>query len=395
MIQQKINVHNTQIGFKSKSNAELRRMKWLFRLFSQPLLVSLGSKTTIALLKIKFPFVSTLVRSTIFHQFCGGRTLLETEVNVNSLKDFNILSVLDYGAEGKESTEEYNKTMNECLKALEFSSHNDSIPFVSTKITGLCPQELLYKMSAGESLNEKLVEEKSHLYKRIDAICHKAAQVGVYLFIDAEESWLQKAIDDVCETMMIRYNRHQPIVYNTFQMYRKDRLSYLKNSLQLAKEKNFFLGAKLVRGAYMEKEAQRSKALGYENPIHVSKEDTDKDYNLALEFCLENIDTISFCTATHNEASCLFQTQRMQENNIDSNHPNIMFCQLYGMSDTLTFNLADHGFRTGKYIPYGPVEDVIPYLIRRAEENSSVGGEMGRELSFINQELQRRQGRIL
>jgi proline dehydrogenase len=391
MIQQKINVQDTRVGFKSKSNADLRRMKWLFRLFSQPLLVSLGSKMTVVLLKIKFPFVAKLVRSTIFNQFCGGRTLLETEVNVNFLSEYNVLSVLDYGAEGKESTEEYNKTMNECLRALEFSSHNPFIPFVSTKITGLCPQELLYKLSAQETLDEKWMEEKSHLYKRIDAICHKAAQVGVALFIDAEESWLQKAIDDVCEAMMIRYNQTKPIVYNTFQMYRKDRLSYLHNSLQLAKEKKFYLGAKLVRGAYMEKEAKRSQALGYENPIHESKENTDKDYNLALEFCLENMDTIAFCTATHNETSCLLQTQRMQESNIDYNHPNVMFCQLYGMSDTLTFNLAEHGFRTGKYIPYGPVEDVIPYLIRRAEENSSVGGEMGRELLFINKELKRRQ----
>jgi proline dehydrogenase len=390
MIEEKINIQDTNVGFKSKSDVELRNMKWLFILFSQPILVILGANLTLFLLRIRFPFVSYIVRKTIFNQFCGGRTLLEADNNITALSNYNIASVLDYGAEGKESIEEYNKTMNESLKAIEFASSHKSIPFVSTKITGLCSHELLIKLSAGEVIDESLQEERNNLMKRIDAICHKACHLGVGLFIDAEESWIQKAIDDVCQLMMERYNKESAIVYNTFQLYRKDRFMFLKDSHLRAKNGGYFLGAKLVRGAYMEKETLRARKMGYENPIQNNKMNTDRDYNLALEYCLDNINEIGCCTATHNELSCLLQAKLMQEKSIPFNHPHLLFCQLYGMSDTLTFNLAENKFNTAKYMPYGPIKDVIPYLIRRAEENSSVGGEMGRELSFIKKEIKRR-----
>jgi proline dehydrogenase len=387
-----VNFRDTKTAFEYKSNGELKKAAWIFKLMSNSKLVAYGSKLGMKALGWGLPFTESIIEKTIFAQFCGGTSLPNTQPVINKLYDHKTLTILDFGAEAKESETDFNRTMSETLKAIDFGATNLSVPVVSAKITGMARFALLEKIHEGKALNAQEKQEWNNALKRIDVVCHHATDKQVGVFFDAEETWIQDAIDQVVNAMMAKYNRGKVYVYNTYQMYRHDRLAYLNKSHERAIEDGYMLGAKLVRGAYMEKERARAVEKGYPSPIQENKHATDNDFNSALQFCIENHETISSCCATHNEFSSYFQAEIMEQLNIPRNHPHINFCQLYGMSDHITFNLAKNGFNAAKYVPYGTVQDVVPYLIRRAQENSSVSGEMGRELGFIKQEKIRRRG---
>lgn len=384
-----IDLNNTQIAFESKNNNELRKTYWLFKLMNSPKLVKISTGLATWSLKIGLP-VEWAIKQTIFGQFCGGTTLNECSATIEHLAKYNTLSVLDYGAEAKEGEAEFDKTMREMIRVIEFASKSDTAPIISVKVTGLCRFELLEKMDKGLSLSDEEKKEYEIATKRLDSICFRAKQLGVGVFIDAEESWIQETVDFLVRLMMERNNKDRVTVYNTFQMYRHDRLAFLKESYEIAQREGYKLGAKLVRGAYMDKERKRAEEMGYPSPIQPNKAATDRDFNEAVKFCIEHQEGIGLCIATHNAQSTLLGTEIMTEKGLPPHQHNILFSQLYGMSDNLTFNIAKAGFQTAKYIPYGPVADVIPYLIRRAEENSSVSGDMSRELSFVDQEVKRR-----
>lgn len=386
----KIDFSNTEIAFKNKSDQELKKAYQLFKMMNKSWFVNLGSKLGTLAVKWNLPFSKAIVKNTIFEQFCGGTTLLNSQPTIDKLAKYNVVSLLDYGAEGKTTEEAYNRTMNENIKALEFASTNPSIPVVTTKITGLARFELLEKISAGESLSVEEEKEYSNVLKRIDAICSSASKNNTSIFIDAEETWIQDSIDSITNLMMSRYNKDKVSVFNTFQMYRHDRLAFLKKSYEEANKQGYLLGAKLVRGAYMEKERARAAEMGYDSPINPSKQVTDEKFNQGIRFCVDHYETIALCNATHNLESSALLASLIQEKNLPKDHPHLNFCQLYGMSDNLTFNLAAEGFNVGKYVVYGQVEEVVPYLVRRAQENASVTGDMSRELELYSEEIKRR-----
>ena len=385
----KVDFSDTGIAFERKSNRELKGTAFLFKMMNNNFLVNIGSHMTLWALKLRMP-IKGIIKKTIFKQFCGGATFEECNKSIQELAAYNVAAILDYGAEGKEDDAAFDITVKESIKSVRFAAEHDTVPVISCKVTGLAQNGLLEKVTSKKALSEKETQKYQQALDRLDIICKEAHQLKVALFIDAEESWIQDAIDDMTDVMMERYNKEFVTVYNTFQMYRHDRLAFLKKSFALAQEKGFILGAKLVRGAYMEKERQRASEKGYPSPIQSDKMSTDNDYNAAVKFCVENHERIGSCVASHNEYSTQYQLELMAEMNIPKNHPHFNFCQLYGMSDNLTFNLAKAGYNVAKYVPYGPVKDVIPYLIRRAQENSAVDGEVSRELGMINQELQRR-----
>ncbi len=385
-----IDFDNTEIAFAYKSDKALKKSAWLFGLMNKHWLVGLGSKLGIAAIKLHLPFVEALVKRTIFDQFCGGTTLLETQKTVDQLAQYNVLTILDYGAEGKEKEEDFNITMNETIRAIEFASQSNTMPVVSTKISGMARVDLLAAVQKQVPFTSETRPEYRNVLKRMDAICHVASKNGVKVFFDAEESWIQDTIDHLVTVMMRRYNRGKVVVYNTFQLYRSDRLQFLVHSYNLAKKGGYMLGAKLVRGAYMEKERERAKSFGYPSPIHPNKAATDDAFNAAVRFCVDNYKDIASCNASHNRESALLQAELIAHKNLPLNHPHLNFCQLYGMSDNLSFNLAQAGYSVAKYVPYGLVRDVVPYLIRRAQENSSVTGDMSREYHLVYQEMRRR-----
>jgi len=359
-------------------------------MMSKPWLVKYGSALGLWAVENGLPFAEKIVKNTVFKQFVGGTTLLDSQRNIDLLAKYNTLTVLDYGVEAKETETDFNYTMNENIRAIDFASRSKTIPIVSTKITGLARFNLLERIQESQTLNREDLAEYRNVLKRLDAICYHAANKGVSIFIDAEESWIQDALDHLVWLMMKRYNKTRVVVYNTFQLYRKDRLQFLIESYDRTREAGFLLGAKLVRGAYMEKERARAAAMGYEDPINPDKNTTDDHYNTALRFCLDHHETIALCNACHNASSAVLQVELMEKKGIPHDHPNCMFSQLFGMSDNITFNLAEAGFRVAKYLPYGQVREVIPYLIRRAQENTSVTGDAGRELLLVLQELKRR-----
>lgn len=386
-----LNFENTQIAFAYKNNKELIRDYQIFRLINQGWLVKLGTSMASKLINagIKTP-IAIGMRPTVYAVFCGGDDLQQTTYKIDKLYHYKVKCILDYGVEGKESEADFARTEKAIKEAILFAAKNDAVDIVSSKFTGLIPFSILEKLHAKQSLtnDELIIYRKAK--DRIYSISKLAYDNNVSLFVDAEESWIQQPLDDLTFELMQQFNREKPIIYNTFQLYRKDRLAYFKQEVQRANKEGIIYAAKLVRGAYMEKEADRAKVLNYENPIQHTKENTDKDYNAALQFAIENINTVAVCVATHNEQSTLLATTLMQQNNLPKNHPNIHFSQLFGMSDQITFNLAAEGYNAGKYMPYGPVKDVIPYLIRRAQENTSVAGQMGRELKLLKQEVKRR-----
>jgi proline dehydrogenase len=384
-----VNFQDTKIAFERKSDKELKKTAWLFGMMSKNWLVSLGSKLTLFALRIGLP-VQGLIRNTIFEQFCGGTSLEDSKKTVQALAAYGVETVLDYGAEAKESEADFDNTLNEFLKVVEFAAENKSVEIISAKVTGIARLDILEKITSGIVLSADEQKSWDVTIVRLDKLCKIAFEKKVAIFIDAEESWIQTAIDDVTDLMMERYNKESVIVYNTFQLYRHDRLEFLKKSFEKATEKGYVLGAKLVRGAYMEKERLRAAEKGYQSPIQPDKAATDRDYDLAVKFCVENYEKIASCVASHNQKSTEYQISLMSTAGLASGHPHLSFCQLYGMSDNLTFNLAKAGFRVGKYVPFGPIKDVVPYLIRRAQENSSVNGEVGRELKMIREEQKRR-----
>jgi proline dehydrogenase len=380
---------NTEIAFGSKSNAELNRAYWLFKLIGNPVLVVAGRVLTNIALAIRMP-IGWALRGNIFKQFCGGENIGQCRNAVDSLGKFNIGTILDYSVEGKESEADFENTKAEIMLTVQEASRNQSIPFSVFKVTGIARFSLLEKVNSAQPLSEMEQLEWGRVEARVDAICAHAAKHGVPIFIDAEDSWIQDAIDKLANDMMAKYNTQRAIVYNTIQLYRHDRLQFLKKSHQLAITQNFFLGVKLVRGAYMEKERSRAAEMGYADPIQPSKEASDRDFDLAVTYCIENIDCISVCAGTHNEKSSLHLAHAIDERKLDRNDRRIFFAQLYGMSDHISYNLANGGYNVAKYLPYGPIREVIPYLIRRAQENTSVKGQTGRELSLIQKEMKRR-----
>jgi proline dehydrogenase len=385
-----VDFSNTEVAFSNKTDEELRQMAWLFGLMNKKWLVDIGSPLTLFALKLHLPFVNTIIKKTIYKQFVGGTTLLECQPAIDKLYKEGVSSILDYGVEAKTSEQEYNKTMNENLRAVEFAATNTSVPIVSTKITGLGRFGLFESIQNGDSLTKETRTEYRNVLKRMDAISSLGSKYDVKIFFDAEETWIQDTLDHLVTVMMRRYNRGKVVVYNTYQMYRKDSLSLLMEAFEKAQKANYMLGAKLVRGAYMDKERERAEEMGYPSPIHPTKAATDDCYNMGLRFCVDNYEKIGLSNATHNAESSLLLAELIQQKDLPREHPHFNFCQLYGMSDHLTFNLADQGYNVAKYLPYGQIKDVIPYLVRRAQENASVTGDMSREYELVMKEMKRR-----
>ncbi|MFN5831552.1 MAG: proline dehydrogenase family protein [Bacteroidota bacterium] len=384
-----ISFDNTEIAFASKSDADLNRSYLLFTMVSRTSWVKIGKRFTNIAFSLRLP-ISGLIKATIFKQFCGGENIDDCANAIKALGDYKIGTILDYSVEGKEAEEEFDKTAGETLDTIKRAAGDSNIPFCVFKVTGLARFALLEKVSAQAQLNTQEEKEWQRVKDRVLRICAQAAATGVPIFIDAEESWIQGAIDALADEMMSQFNKQKAIVYNTVQLYRKDRLEFIKKSHSLAQKNTYLLGLKLVRGAYMEKERERATAMNYQNPIQNSKEDSDRDYNAALDYCLEHINEIAICAGTHNEKSSLHLVELMKKFKVPANDNRVYFSQLLGMSDHISYNLAQAGYNVAKYVPYGPVKDVLPYLIRRAEENTSVKGQTGRELSLIIKEKQRR-----
>ncbi|RYD58806.1 MAG: proline dehydrogenase [Sphingobacteriales bacterium] len=380
---------NTEVAFKYRSNKELKRARFLFASMGSPALTKIGMALTKVAIDWHLP-VKGIIRSTIFEQFCGGETMEEAAGTAALIGQYGVGVILDYGVEGKEGEAEFDKAVPEFIKAINYAASQKNIPFISVKVTGFARFALLEKIHSKAALSPDEHAEWQRVYNRINEICAAAKHAGTMVLIDAEESWIQQPVDDLTDAMMELYNTDKVFIFNTFQMYRHDRLAYLKKSLDLAISKGYLLGAKLVRGAYMEKERNRAAEKGYESPIQPDKASSDRDYDAAVRYCLERLDNLALFIGTHNEKSCLEAARYMQEHNILADHPRVYFSQLFGMSDNISFNLAHHKYHVAKYLPYGPVQDVLPYLMRRAQENTSVAGQTGRELSLINQEMQRR-----
>jgi proline dehydrogenase len=345
------------------------------------------------MLKLRFP-VTKLIKTTIFRQFCGGETIEECTERIEELEKFGIGTILDYSVEGKTSDEDFEHTAQIIISTIEKAKNSGNIPFAVFKVTGIGRFDLLEIASENKTTtNEQLLQEIASVKERFERICAAAAKHSVRLLVDAEETWIQPVLDAWTWDMMCRYNRDRAIIYNTVQMYRHDRLAFLRNQLTQVQAAGIVYGVKLVRGAYMEKERVRAAALGYPSPIQPDKVSTDRDYNDALRFIVENHHHFAVCAGSHNEESSMLLTQLMAKNHLDANNERFFFAQLLGMSDHISYNLAKAGYRVAKYVPFGPVKEVIPYLLRRADENTSVAGQTGRELSLISAELRRRKGK--
>ena len=381
--------NNLKVAFSDKSDRDLNRAYLLFKTISNPLVSKVLTFILKLVIFLRLP-INKIIKNTIYKQFCGGTNLEDSQKTINKLWKFQIGSILDFSAEGKESENDFNNVMNETIASIHKAINEDNIPFSVFKPTGLARFALLEKISASEKLTLDEENERKQFELRIEKICKKSQDSKVPLFIDAEESWIQNAIDDVAIKMMKKYNTKKVWIYNTLQLYRHDRLAYLKELITIAKKNNFLIGIKLVRGAYHKKEIQRAKEKNYSIPVHLEKDKTDKDYNQAINLCVQNIDIISFCAGTHNEKSSALLINLLNKYKISKNDKRIYFSQLLGMSDHISYNAAKNGFNVAKYVPYGPIKDLIPYLIRRAEENKSISGQMNRELKNIISEKNRR-----
>ena len=382
-----ISFDNTENAFKSKSTSDLNRSYWLFKMVSNPQLVNFGAKVAPIGLIIGF---KGLIKNTIFKQFVGGETINECDNTIAELGKYNIGTILDYSVEGKESETDFDACCKETIETIHKAKGNKHIPFSVFKVTGLARFALLEKVSSGEKLSDLEVKEFEKVKQRVNLISKEAHLASQPLFIDAEESWIQPAIDSLADENMLLFNKEKAIVYNTFQLYRKDRLEFLKHTIAQGKANGIHIGAKLVRGAYMEKERARAIEKKYPSPIQDSKENSDRDYNLALEECIKNIDIIGLCAGTHNEKSSLFLVDLLSKYSVSTDDTRIYFSQLLGTSDHISYNLALSNYNVAKYVPYGPVKEVLPYLMRRAQENTSVKGQTGRELGLIIKEKERR-----
>jgi proline dehydrogenase len=380
---------DTFVAFANKSDAQLRKTYWLFSLMNQARVVNLGTFFIKLALKLNLP-IKNLIRATIFEQFCGGETITECDPTINSLGNSAVGTILDYSVEGEDKESSFDATAQEILRTIDKAAQSGNIPFSVFKITGIASSEILEKAQRNETLTEREEMYFNKAKERVERLCTHAYKMNVRIFIDAEESWIQGIIDDLAYEMMEKFNKEKAIVYNTYQLYRHETLETLKGAYLKARQRGYVLGAKLVRGAYMEKERLRARENEYFNPIHVSKDATDKDYNAAIDFCIENLRYISVCLGTHNEFSCQYCTLKMNKLGIDKKDNRVWFAQLLGMSDNISFNLAKAGYNVAKYVPYGPISAVMPYLIRRAEENTSIAGQSSREFLLVQSELKRR-----
>ncbi len=384
-----LDFQDTATAFGDKTDAQLREKYRLFKMLNSPFLNSVGSTAARFALSVGLP-VEGIIKSTIFEQFCGGETIEECQSTVQMLANAGIGAILDYSVEGKATEQDFDNTKDEILRTIERAREDPNVPFAVFKVTGIAPLGTLERLSAKKKLDAKSQAKCERIYTRVGEICELAYSIGQPVFIDAEESWIQDAIDRLSHDMMERYNRERPIVFNTIQLYRRDRLEYLMSARRQAKLDGYIYAAKLVRGAYMEKERERAADLGNPSPIHETREATDNDYNAAIDYCLKHYDDMAFVAATHNEKSAQRLARLMDESGISPSHPNIFFSQLYGMGDNISYVLGAGGYNVSKYVPYGPVGDAIPYLIRRAEENSSAAGHVSRELEMLDRELKRR-----
>jgi proline dehydrogenase len=381
--------NNTRIAFSLKKDSELERAYFLFKMIANEPLVRIGTAMTNFAIKAHLP-VEGLIRATVFDHFCGGVSEDDCIPVINKMYEKRVSSVLDYSVEGKEDEAQFDAAFDMTIKLLDFVKEKDAIPFAVFKPTGFGRIDLYEKIGNNIKLTHDETEEWGRVVGRYNKVCALAKEKDVKLLIDAEESWMQCAADDLITEMMRKYNTEKAIVFNTLQMYRWDRLDYLKSLHKEANEKEFYVGLKLVRGAYMEKENERAKLNGYKSPICVNKIATDKNFNDGVEFMLKNSDRLSLFAGTHNEESSYLVMKLMQDNNISLNSDKVWFGQLYGMSDHITYNLSETGYNVAKYLPFGPVKDVMPYLIRRAEENTSVAGQTTRELNLLKEERKRR-----
>ena len=397
-----ISFENTKNAFAYKSDKELKKAKFLFSSMGIDWLVNFGLWITPWALKAGLP-VKGIIKSTIFSQFVGGETLEQTGKAAEKLNKFNVQVILDYGVEGKEGEDNYDHAMQEFIKVIEYAATQPNIPFMSVKMTGFARFGLLQKLDdasnyhdivegrvALDFLNADEKSEWQRVVDRLDKICETARDKNIGVLIDAEETWIQDPVDALTTMMMRKYNSEKAVVYNTAQLYRNDRLQFLKDTNQYAQKNNYITGMKLVRGAYMEKERERAQENNYPSPINVDKETTDREYNASLEYCLDPENNMYTVVGSHNEHSNLYATELMEKYGLELNSKRVHFSQLFGMSDNITFNLAKAGCNVSKYLPFGPINDVIPYLMRRAQENSSVSGQTGRELLLIKKELERR-----
>jgi proline dehydrogenase len=390
-----ISFENTQNAFAYKSTKALKSAKLLFGFMGYPKLVQLGTRLVPVLLKAGLP-IKGIIRNTIFKQFVGGETLAETIPVAQMLAKHNVDVILDYGVEGKEGEESFDHATQVFIDVINHAASQKNIPFISIKVTGLASYELLQtlheapRLRSGIHDNEMEQAAWDRVRDRMYAICEAAAEKNIGVLVDAEESWIQDPIDRLTMEMMAEFNKQKAVVFNTIQLYRHDRLHFLRISHQIAEAQGFVLGLKLVRGAYMEKERAVALEKNKQSPIQISKEATDADYDEAVRFCMDHIHSTAVIIASHNEQSNLLGAKLLDEMMLPHNHPHVHFSQLYGMSDTITFNLAKEGFNVSKYLPFGPIQDVIPYLMRRAQENTSVSGQTGRELLQLKRELARR-----
>ena len=385
-----LSFNNTEIAFKHKTNKDLKRAYFLFSVMGNPTLVKMGKGLTMFGLKAHLP-IKGIIRNTIFSQFCGGETIQECTKTIDQLWNSHIGTILDYSIEGKTSDEDFEATTKEIIATIEKGKNSEAIPFAVFKITGICRFNVLeLGNESTDDLDPEILADYNAMRERVNRICKAAFDAKVPVFIDAEETWIQDAIDRVTHEMMELYNKEEAIVYNTVQIYRHDRLEFLKKHVCWAKENGLVYGVKLVRGAYMEKERARAEAKGYPSPIQPDKAACDKDYNDALAFLLDHLESMALVAGSHNEASSMLLAELIEKKNINKSDKRIYFAQLLGMSDHISYNLSNAGYNVAKYVPYGPIHEVMPYLLRRANENTSVKGQTGRELGLINTERERR-----
>ena len=382
--------NDTKIAFAEKSTAQLEKAKWMFTAIKYPSLTNVGINVLNFTIKNNFPLVTDLVKTTLFEQFCGGETREQSMKVVDKMFKHHVGSIFDYAIEGKEEEAAFDTTCEEIKENIKFAIGNPAIPFVVFKPTGFGRLDLYADVSAGKELTSSEKEEWQRVRNRYEVVCKMAYDNKVILMIDAEESWMQDAVDHLVNEMMEKYNKEKAYIWNTIQMYRTGRLEYMAQDLERAKSKNYFLGYKFVRGAYMEKERERAAEKNYPDPIQPTKEATDDNYNAAVDFVLENLDRVAAFFGTHNEKSTELAIDKMKTLGLAHDDERLHFGQLYGMSDNITYWLGENKYNACKYLPYGPVKDVVPYLTRRAQENTSVAGQTGRELSLIQKELERR-----
>ncbi len=385
----RVSFEDTAVAFRYKSDSAIRKANFIFSLVNHPWISAIATSALKAALWLRLP-VESIIRKTAFDHFCGGESIGKTEAVANLLGKYGVSVILDYSVEGEKSEAGFDHVMEETIRTIVKAGTAGNIPFSVFKVSGLASAELLQKVQNKETLNEEERLAFERIRNRIDRICKKASECKIPLLVDAEETWIQDTIDSIAYEMMARYNTERAIVFNTYQLYRKDSLKNLRDSYHMAVMHNYFLGAKIVRGAYMEKERERAESKGYPSPIHDDKEATDSAFNQALAFCIDNKQRIAVMCGSHNEYSNYYLTVLMEKHSMKNGENRVWFAQLYGMSDNITFSLAQAGYKVAKYLPYGPVRSVMPYLLRRAAENTSVAGQSSRELMLIRKEISRR-----